>query len=79
MSRLLSCCALLLLLATPARAADPVPAADPALARQLDAMQIKYTVDEDGPPSPKSISMRPSGSTPMSHLKVPAPVTTAVT
>ena len=48
MSRLLSCCALLLLLATPARAADPVPAADPALARQLDAMQIKYTVDEDG-------------------------------
>ena len=48
MSRLLSCCALLLLLATPARAADPVPAADPALAKQLNAMQIKYTVDEDG-------------------------------
>ena len=47
MTRLLPGCALLLLLALPARAAEG-PVADPAVRKQLDALQVKYQVDEDG-------------------------------
>jgi hypothetical protein len=47
MTRLLPGCALLLLLALPAHAADPAPVADAALGKQLDALDIKYEVDED--------------------------------
>jgi len=51
MPHLLPCCTLLLALAVPghaALAADAAPTADPALGKQLAAMDIKYEVDGDG-------------------------------
>ena len=48
MPRLSSCLTLLLAMgAVPAFAAD-APVADAALGKQLDGLQIKYTVDDDG-------------------------------
>ena len=48
MSRLLSCCALLLLTVASAWAAEPAPSADPTLAKALESANVKFKVDQDG-------------------------------